>query len=177
MRALNLDYQAGARSSAIGAAVLAVGVLLAGATLVEYRSVREDLSAWEARVAEVRAAAKRNAPGVARAPRDRDATAQEVKLARLALQRLSSRWTELFVALESARADGVALLAIEPDPARSIVRLTAEAKSAEHMLAYVERLQGADALANVTLANHQIKQGDPLKPLRFAVVASWASQP
>ena len=126
---------------------------------------------------EVRTAAKRNAPAAARAPRDRDATAQEVRLARLALQRLSSRWTELFAALESSRAEGVALLAIEPDPARSVVRLTAEAKSAEHMLAYVERLQGADGLANVTLASHQIKPGDPSKPLRFAVVASWVNQP
>jgi hypothetical protein len=26
---------------------------------------------------------------------------------------------------------------------------------------------------NVTLTGHQIKQGDPLKALRFAVVASW----
>jgi hypothetical protein len=42
---------------------------------------------------------------------------REIKLARLALQRLSSRWSELFGALESAQAEGVALpLPIEPDP-------------------------------------------------------------
>lgn len=177
MRALDLDYQVGARRSVIGAVVLVAGVLLATVALIEYRSMREELAAWEIRVAEVRTAAKRGPTGVPRPPRDRDAAAEEIRLASRALQRLSSHWTELFGALESARADGVALLAIEPDPGRNTVKLTAEAKSAENMLAYVERLQGAEMLANVTLASHQIKQGDPLKPLRFAVTASWVNQP
>ena len=177
MRALDLDYQAGARRSGIGTVVLAAGVLMATVALAEYRSVREEQAAWESRVAEVRATAKRGEAGTARVSRDRDAAAQEIRLARLALQRLSARWTELFGALESARSDGVALLAIEPDPGRSTVKLTAEARSPEHMLAYVERLQGADILADVTLASHQIRESAPGKPLRFAVVASWASQP
>ena len=83
----------------------------------------------------------------------------------------------LFAALESARVDGVALLAIEPDPGKSTLRLSAEAKSADEMLDYVERLQAAEGLADVVLQSHQIKQGDPLQPLRFGVSAAWARQP
>jgi hypothetical protein len=51
--------------------------------------------------------------------------------------------------------------------------LTAEAKTADDMLDYVERLQAAGGLADVVLASHQIKQSDPLQPMRFVVLASW----
>jgi hypothetical protein len=103
-----------------------------------------------------------------------EASAQEYQLAQLALQRLSLRWNELFAALESTRPAGVALLAIEPDPRKSTVKLTAEAKTAEDMLDYVERLQTTGGLADVALASHQVKPSDPLQPLRFVVLASWA---
>jgi hypothetical protein len=106
-------------------------------------------------------------------PKELEASAQEYRLAQLALQRLSLRWNELFAALESTRPSGVALLAIEPDPGKSSLKLTAEAKTADDMLDYVERLQSAGGLADVVLASHQIKQGDPLQPLRFVVLASW----
>src|SRR5262249_57924339 len=49
MRALDLDYQAGARRSGIGTVVLAAGVLMATVALVEYRSVVEEQAAWESR--------------------------------------------------------------------------------------------------------------------------------
>jgi hypothetical protein len=105
--------------------------------------------------------------------RDIEASAQEYRQAQLALQRLSLRWNDLFAALESTRPGGVALLAIEPDPGKSVVKLTAEAKSAEDMLDYVERLQRAGGLADVALASHQVKPSDPLQPVRFVVLASW----
>jgi Tfp pilus assembly protein PilN len=176
MRAVNIDYQPGAGRARVGAALLVVGALMATVALIEYRSVREAAAAWETRVAEIRKTAKRG-PAVQRPARDREATAQEIKTARLALQRLSSRWSELFGALESARADGVALLAIEPDPGKNTVKLTAEARSAADMLDYVQRLQSAETLADVALTTHQTKQGDALKALRFVVVASWVNQP
>jgi hypothetical protein len=177
MRALRLDYLATRVASPIGAIVLVVGVGLATLALLEYRAVRDELSAQELRAAEIRTSGKRSAVSAASSPRDLEVALQEVKLAQAALQRLALRWDELFVALESARGDGVALLAIEPDPGKNVVKLTAEAKSAGDMLDYVERLQSAVGLADVTLASHQIKPSDPRQPLRFAVVASWVKQP
>ena len=177
MRALRLDYVATRETSRAGAGMLIAGVVIATLALLEYRAVREELSAQQLRVAEIRTVGKRSAVNAASSPRDLDVALQEVKQAESALQRLSLRWDDLFVALESARSNGVALLTIEPDPGKKVVKLTAEAKSADDMLDYVERLQAAAGLADVTLASHQIKQGDALQPLRFGVVAAWVKQP
>ena len=173
MRALRLDYVATSRAASIGTVVLCVGVVLLTVALLEYRAVRQEVSAQEARTAEVRKSGKRIASSVPQSPRDLEARAQEFRLAQLALQRLALRWDELFVALESTGAKDVALLAIEPDPGKSMVKVTAEARTAEDMLRYLERLQSASALADVRLASHQLKATDPLQPLRFVVVASW----
>ncbi len=177
MRALRLDYHASSEKSGVGAVVLVAGVLLATVAFLEYRTLREELSAWEFKVAEVRKSAQRSASGAPRNPRELEAAAQEVKAAHAAIQRLSLPWDKLFGALESAQVNGVALLAIEPDPGKSTVKLTVEARSDMDMLDYVERLQAAVTLADVTLASHQTKPGDPLKALRFVVVASWVKQP
>jgi hypothetical protein len=177
MRALHLDYIATRAASPLAIAFFIMGLVLATLALLEYRAVRDELADVEARAGEVRKSDKRSAAIASQGPRDLEAAAQEVKLAQAALQRLALRWDALFVALESARANGVALLAIEPDPGKNVVKLTAEAKSAEDMLGYVERLQSAEGLADVTLASHQIKPSDPLQPLRFAVVAAWVKQP
>jgi hypothetical protein len=177
MRALHLDYFSTRAASPLAIIFLIAGLVLATWALLEYRAVRIELADVETRAGELRKSDKRSAAIASQGPRDLEAAAQEVKLAQAALQRLALRWDALFVALESARANGVAVLTIEPDPAKNVVKLTAEAKSAEDMLGYVERLQAAGGLADVTLASHQIKPSDPLQPLRFAVVAAWVKQP
>ena len=153
--------------------MLMAGVALAAWAVLEYRTVYEALSVQEARTAEMRKAGKRTAASVRSATHDADATAREFKVAQLALQRLALRWDELFNALESTRTQGVALLAIEPDSARGIVKLTAEARTPEDMLDYIERLQNVKGLAEVVLASHQVKPSDPLQPTRFVALASW----
>lgn len=177
MRALRLDYCVSPEKSRAGAVVLVVGVLLATAAFLEYRALREELPAWESKVAEIRKSGQRSASGAPRDSRELETVAREVKAAHAAIQRLSLPWDKLFGALESARTSGVALLVIEPDPGKGTVKLTAEARSDTDMLDYVERLQAADTLADVSLAGHQTKPGDPLKALRFVVIAAWAKQP
>ena len=173
MRALRLDYSDTPRPRPLSTIVLVIGLALATFALLEYRAAREQLGAQEARTAEIRKSGKRSTSTVRANPRDLEASAREYKQAQLALQRLALRWNELFTALESTRPAGVALLAIEPDPGKSIVKLTAEAKTAEDMLDYVERLQTAGGLADVVLTGHQIKPSVPLQPMRFVVLASW----
>jgi hypothetical protein len=157
--------------------MLIVGVVLVSVASLEYRAVRAELAAHQVKLAEVRKSGKRVGASAARG-RSGDVTAavHEFNVARNALQRLSLRWTELFAALESAPASNVALLAIEPDAGKNVVKVTAEAKSAEDMLGYVERLQAASGLSEVVLASHQVRASDPLLPMRFTVVASWATR-
>lgn len=177
MRALRLDYHASPEALRPGAVLLAAGALLAAVAGLEYSTLHEELAAREAKVAELRKSARRGAIEAPQTPRELEASAQEAKAAYGAFQRLSLPWDTLFSALESAQTGGVALLAFEPDVAKSTVKLTAEAKSDTDMLNYVQRLQGVDTLADVMLASHQTKQGDASRALRFVVVSSWIKQP
>lgn len=170
MRALRLDYCATPRAPRLGTGMLLLGVLLATLSVIEYRAVRQELAAHEESAAGVRKAGKRAA---AAEPRGEQASAAEFRAAQLTLQRLALPWNDLFASLESARVDGVALLAVEPDPARNVVKLRAQARSADEMLRYVERLQSTGALGEATLARHQVDAGKTPEPLRFDIVAAW----
>lgn len=90
---------------------------------------------------------------------------------------LARRWDRVFLALESAKAPDVALLAIEPDPRKGVLRVTAEAKAKNAMLDYVDRLQAAQWLQRVTLESHEVLSQVPEKPVRFVVSASWEAAP
>ena len=90
---------------------------------------------------------------------------------------LSRRWDRIFLALESAKAPNVALLAIEPDPRKGLLKLTAEAKGKNAMLDYVDRLQTAQPLERVMLESHEVQAQAPEKPVRFIVTATWRVGP
>jgi hypothetical protein len=172
MRSLRLDYCARPRPSTLGTVLLLAGLTFAALALLDYHQVQEELALQQARTAEARHAGKR-APARAPSPASVEASAQEFRAAQLALRRLSLRWDELFVALESTRTAGVALLAIEPDPGKGLLKVTAEARTPQAMLDYVEQLQNVGGLADVVLTSHQVRAGDPQKPTRFILLASW----
>jgi len=56
------------------------------------------------------------------------------------------------------------------------VRISAEAKKLESMLAYVASLQKITMFHEVLVMNHQIQDQDPQKPIRFVIQASWETQ-
>jgi hypothetical protein len=174
MRPLHLDYCERRAGSSLGTVLFLLGILVGAFALVEYSRLQEELATQQARTAEVRQAGKRPASGAAGNPASVEASAQEFRAAQLAMQRLALRWDDLFTALESTRTAGVALLAIEPDPAKGLVKVTAEARTPDAMLDYVGRLQGVTGLTDVVLASHQVRRGDPQKPMRFILLASWA---
>ena len=93
MRALRLEYGGNAVAHPLGTVGPVIGVLLGVFVLVQYRAAREELATQEIKTAEIRKSGKRGAPAVRANPRDLEASAQEYKLAQVALQRLSLRWT------------------------------------------------------------------------------------
>jgi hypothetical protein len=82
-------------------------------------------------------------------------------------------WGDLFSALESASHNDVALLAIEPDHKKHLVRITAEAKNFDILVGYLKRLGNAPQLKFVRLLRYEVRGDDPQHPLRFTVEASW----
>jgi Tfp pilus assembly protein PilN len=106
----------------------------------------------------------------------RNASPEEIALARETVQRLSMPWDKLFGALEAAADEHVALLAIEPDPRAGTVVISGDSKDYLAALTYVLNLSHAEALSHVQLARHEVKSNDPQKPVAFSVSAAWSAK-
>jgi hypothetical protein len=100
-------------------------------------------------------------------------TNEELALARDTVERLGLPWTKLFAALEAAASDQVALLAIEPDTKTGTVKISGDSKDYLAALGYVLNLSQAEALSNVQLVRHEVKQNDPQRPVAFSISAAW----
>jgi Tfp pilus assembly protein PilN len=90
-----------------------------------------------------------------------------------AVLQLNLPWRALHDAVQAGTPASIALLALEPDAKKNQVRITAEARSSDDMIAYVERLQKVDWFSAVTLARHEINEQDPNRPIRFQLDAQW----
>jgi hypothetical protein len=90
---------------------------------------------------------------------------------------LATPWSQLLAELENASTDStgnIAVLSIEPDHAKHRVRVTAEARTLDLALAYVQRLQKAQVLRYPMLDSHEIKADDRDHPVRFQLSADWS---
>jgi len=88
---------------------------------------------------------------------------------------LATPWGGLLVRLENGRPKYIALLALEADARKPEATLTAEARTAKDMLAWVEQLKGEAGFGSVTLASHTLQENDPQRPIRFVLRLVWRS--
>lgn len=174
MRALSLDYLRTPRlPNRIGMTILIVAVVAAVLGAMHFREVSADIVEWEVKKDETERLA-RQLPLKARQASAAELGA-EIKHARGVLLQLALPWNELFQAVEASDDEQVALLAIEPDPQKSLVRISGEARTLTCVLHYVKALQAAGSLDQVYLLSHQIQNQDAEKPVRFTVVATWGT--
>ena len=168
MRPLGFDFAERRGPGWAGWLLLAVGVVFAADLARTYVPLRGEVGRVEARLArsDERAAAPRE---TAR----REASPEEFAEARAVVARFAAPWPALFAALEAVRIDGVALLAIEPDPASGNVLITGEARDYLAVLTYVARLETQPALGRVHLSRHEVRESEPRRPVAFTVSARW----
>lgn len=91
-----------------------------------------------------------------------------------AIAQLNLPWRGVFSAIETATPPTIALIAFEPDAKKQVLRGTAEAHSANDMVAYITRLKRQGFFGNVVLTKHEINEQDPNKPIRFQFEAQWS---
>ena len=174
MRVLHLDYQRSFRPFPIlGAVLLVCAIAIVLQMVRQYRHFSEVLAAWEAREEQVERIAGRHNVGVKTNRQDKDQVSREVIRANEVLRRITLPWDDLFRAVESAAPKHVALLAMEPDSDKRLVKIVAEAKDIASMLDYIRNLEGGVMFETVVLQNHQVQQQDPQRPIRFSVIAAW----
>jgi hypothetical protein len=170
---MRLDFAATeSGASWSGLLMLVLGLAAAGLIIGDYQRLLASAERIEAELGRLSAPRRGGEPA-------RDARKQGEAVARSneVAHELSRRWDRVFLALESAKAPDVALLAIEPDPRKGVLRVTAEAKGKNAMLDYVNRLQAAQSLQRVMLESHEVMAQVPEKPVRFVVTASWVATP
>lgn len=100
----------------------------------------------------------------------------EVQAANQVIQALNVPWGQLVAAFETRDSAHVALLAIEPDARKQVVRITGEARTLAQLPDYLELLGRQSLLRDVVLLEHQIQLQDPQKPVRFVVQAGWGAR-
>jgi Tfp pilus assembly protein PilN len=164
MRALKLDFCRTSRAPRwLSPVLLAVAAAFSGDVAYSFMEIQKEIGEKETALAKLDPRSYRPA---------RNASAEEVALARETLQRLATPWDKLFGALESAASDQVALLAIEPDPKAGTVTISGDSKDYLAALTYVLNLSRAEALSKVHLSRHETKAG-PGSPVAFSVSAAW----
>lgn len=169
MRSLQFDFQRKPAPSATGWLLLAAG--LAAVAGLGHEQVKLD----GLRAAQAARLAHLQTPGVA------SLTGSEpdhptVLAARKLLDASKLPWDSLFTALEAADGKDVALLAVTPDPQRRQVKIHAEARNLDAMLAFQRQLQRSTGLAQVVLADHTVMKDLPFTPVRFHILALWGVQ-
>jgi hypothetical protein len=166
MQRLDIEFCASRGATPwLGRVLLAVAAVILVDTGLSFHDARQALNDNAARHAN----AKRTPAG----PR---ASPQEVAAVRETVQRLSMPWDELFMALESASSDRVALAAIEPDAKKGTVTISGDGKDYLAALSYVLNLSKTEGLEGVQLVRHEQKANDPNGPVSFAVSAAWSTK-
>lgn len=93
-----------------------------------------------------------------------------------AILQLNLPWRELQDAVQGATPRTIALVALEPDARKQVLKITAEAQSSDDMVDYVAALKQQETFTAVALSRHEVQQADPNRPLRFEVEATWLSR-
>lgn len=156
-------------------AILAVGLALGGEALYSALKARDELDVLQQRRGRPVISAN-----LAKEPVS-EQTQRELDAARQTLRELALPWEALFRAIEGT-TDGVkgsstALLAIEPDPAKQVVRIGGEARDYASILRLVRRLEASHVLADVHLLSHEFLEEAAGRPFQFTLSAQWRNAP
>ena len=95
------------------------------------------------------------------------------KSAAIVLQELGRRWPELLERLEGAQGESIALLSLNLEGAKGMLRISGEARHLVDVLDYMHKLSSDAFLTEVVLEQHEVIENDTLKPVRFSLSARW----
>ncbi|WP_148415776.1 hypothetical protein [Noviherbaspirillum massiliense] len=170
---MNLDFQAGPPKRRSGVFMLAAGMAALAAALMNYHDLTGEAALREAEIAKARGVLERKA-GSRRGPAAQEAPRkEEIAAANEIIHQLTMPWEQMFSTFELATSKDIALLSMEPDPKKKMVRVTAESKTTQAMLAYIRRLEKSVLLDDVVLLKHEVQLKDPEQPVRFVVTSAW----
>jgi hypothetical protein len=171
MAILWLDYQQDRPFHWAGPLLLVAALAALMLTVAYYLELNEKVLSWEEKLEQMERGHGVHASRAGAS--EGEERAQEVRRANEVLRHLTLPWEQLFQAVETAGGRNVALLALEPDMEKQVVKISGEAKDMAAVLNYITRLEEQGAFGGVYLQSHQVQQRDPDRPVRFALLAVW----
>lgn len=167
-RALYRTHPAVLAAGAAGAALLLAGVVL-GMQAAQQQAARDEA---------LRAQQRKQAAAVRAPMRQPETAIPEAQAAAVnaAVLQLNLPWRQLQDAVAAANSPAVALLALDPDPRKQALKITAEAKNADDMVGYIEQLKQQEFFSSAALLRHETNDQDPNRPLRFQVEVQWRTR-
>jgi len=91
----------------------------------------------------------------------------QVRATNSAIAQLNTPWPAVLDGFERVATADIALLQIEPDHRRGLVKGIAEAKNHQQMLLYLAVLGAVDPFAGAMVRKQEINEKDVNRPLRF----------
>lgn len=85
---------------------------------------------------------------------------------------LNTPWSDFLDAIEAINSD-VAILAIEPNIQKHLIRIQAESKNNDQMLEFLGVLRQSEHFKNSLLIKYETNELDSNKPTRFTIETSW----
>ncbi|WP_018410436.1 hypothetical protein [Methyloversatilis thermotolerans] len=167
-----LDFVARRRAPGwLGWLGLALGCAAAAWTVDAYLALQDEVDSL--RDANRRAARQaEQARVLARREQEDPALRARLQVARPLSQQLARDWQPLFADLE-ARGKDVALLTVEPDAARGLLRVTGEVKDLDALFEYAESFADADTLNAPRIEVFEFKQRDGIQVVTFSLRLNW----
>lgn len=175
MRRLEIDFIKQSSVSLAGVIIVLLGLVVFAVLLFQYQGMLSVNAALEAKIEASETAQK---PKVAIKPTvsmSQEQVASSMQHAHQLADFLLLPWMDVFTALEASADPDVAMLGIEPEPKKQVVKIIAEAKDKEHMFDYMKKLEATPQLTNVYLLRHEVEEEQTQHPIRFVVAANWVS--
>lgn len=162
-----------AHPALLAAGILGAALLLAGGAIGMQAAQQQ-----AAREQSLRAQQRKQA-AAARAPQPKAETAipeAQAVAVNAAILQLNLPWRQLQDSVAAANTPAVALLALDPDPRKQTLKITAEAKNSDDMVGYIEQLKQQEFFTGASLLRHETNEQDPNRPLRFQVEVQWGAR-
>lgn len=175
MKALRLDFAPPPRRQGVAWLLLAAAAFVAGDSTWRALALQEDVAREEQLLRERRPEFGRTRANEAVVSNPE--TARALQHADQVARQLALPWDKLFRSIEAATSDRVGLLAVEPDATRALVSISGEAVNHQAVIDYLARLNASNRLHGVHLVRHEIRTGDPRRPVAFTLQAQWSRAP
>jgi hypothetical protein len=165
-----MDFTAAPRAVRSGRVLLGCGLVAILAGSADLALTWQDHRREQAELAALAQRGRAPEPGLRRSVPVNPAA---LRVAAGVARDLAAPWPELLRSMEASRSADITLVRVEPVAARGSLRITGEARHADAMLDYLERLR-AQGLAEVVLTSHEVEAKQPGTPIRFQAQARWA---